>query len=321
MRLLTFIHDDIEKPGTMLRDGAILDIGLAGTAATQHGKTVREIPRSMMGIIEVGASAAIRALVDMIESADSMRRAVQDAGAVLDAKAVKLAAPVPRPSFLWCQGLAYRSHLEEMGVPVPGAPSAFAKAPSSICGSGDTILLPPSCPDMVDYEGEFAVIIGRKCHQVTPPEARDCIFGYTALNDVSARDWVAPALRPNQSRLDAVMSWETNINGKQFATFTPMGPVMTTADELTDPGDVTITTTLNGQVMQCANTSDLIFPVQDVIAYYAQWFVFMPGDIISTGTPAGVGFGRKPPVFLRAGDIIDVSISGIGTLTNRVGKN
>jgi len=214
--------------------------------------------------------------------------------------------------------LAYRTHLQEMGVPLPSEPVAFLKAPSSLCGSREPIRLPADHPEMVDFEGELAFVIGRPCHRVGADEALSYIAGYTVLNDVSARDWVKEALAAEQSRAQAVQTWDKNIRGKQFPTFTPMGPALVTADEIFDPNDLELETRVNGQVMQHANTRDLIFNVQHLLAYFSHWYAFQPGDIVSTGTPAGVGVGRKPPVFLRAGDVVEVRIAGIGALTNPV---
>jgi 2-keto-4-pentenoate hydratase/2-oxohepta-3-ene-1,7-dioic acid hydratase in catechol pathway len=172
---------------------------------------------------------------------------------------------------------------------------------------------------MIDYEGELAVVIGRPCYGVTPSEALACVAGYVAHNDISARDHVAEvkAVQVPTQMLDA---WGRNVAGKQHPTFSPMGPYLVTADEIPDPHALTLSTRVNGTTVQHVGTDDLIFRVAEYISYVAQWNSLQPGDIISTGTPGGVGVARRPPVFLAEGDEVEVEISGIGTLTNTLGS-
>ena len=216
--------------------------------------------------------------------------------------------------------MAYREHLEEMGAPIPEEPTWFVKVPSSVTGPGEPIRLPADHGEMVDWEGEFSLVIGRPCHQVGRVEAMDYVAGYTIVNDVSARDWVGPALDPEQTPLEAIMAWGKNIAGKQYPSFTPMGPALVTADEIEDPHDLRLITKVNGEVMQDAHTSDLIFRVDELIAYLSQWHALQPGDVITTGSPSGVGFARDPKVFLRDGDLVEISVTGVGTLSNPVVK-
>ena len=168
---------------------------------------------------------------------------------------------------------------------------------------------------MIDFEGEFCFVFGRVCHDVSADEAMDHVAGYTIANDVSARDWV-PEFFGADGKFDAIHAWERNIMGKQLPSFTPCGPVMTTADEIADPHDLQVTTRLNGEVMQSTKTDDLIFKLPEMISYFSKWYYFRPGDIVTTGSPAGVGFGRDPKVFMKPGDVVEVEIEGVGTLSN-----
>jgi 2-keto-4-pentenoate hydratase/2-oxohepta-3-ene-1,7-dioic acid hydratase in catechol pathway len=181
---------------------------------------------------------------------------------------------------------------------------------NAIIGPGAPIVLPPQCAAMVDLEGEFSVVFGAPCHNVGEAEAMDRVIGYTLINDVSARNWVESFQKtkdPDQNRM-----------GKQLPTFCPMGPVIATKDEIADPNDVHMVTTLNGKVMQDSNTSDLIWNIQQLIAYYSRWYRFMPGDVLTTGSPAGVGYGRTPKVFMQPGDVVTATATAVGTLSNPV---
>jgi 2-keto-4-pentenoate hydratase/2-oxohepta-3-ene-1,7-dioic acid hydratase in catechol pathway len=152
---------------------------------------------------------------------------------------------------------------------------------------------------------------------VSEGEAMSYVAGYTICNDVSARNWVGE-FNKSEDRYDAIQSWERNLMGKLLPSFTPCGPVMTTADEIKDPHNLQLSTTLNGQVMQSTSTDDQIFKIPAQIAYYSKWFKFSPGDIVTTGSPSGVGVGRKPPVFMKAGDTVEVELEGVGKLTNKL---
>lgn len=216
---------------------------------------------------------------------------------------VEVLAPVPNPRSLTCIGLNYRDHAIETGAEIPKYPVVFAKHSSSIVGTGAQIVLPEASTE-VDYEAELAVVIGRRVFQATPDEAIRAVAGYTVMNDVSARDWQA---RTSQ--------WMTS---KSFPTFGPMGPALVTADELGDGSGLRIGLRVNGETLQDSTTSQMIFGVAELISYLSQFWPVEPGDVIATGTPAGVGFTRTPPIFLRAGDEVETSIEGIGMLRNRV---
>jgi 2-keto-4-pentenoate hydratase/2-oxohepta-3-ene-1,7-dioic acid hydratase in catechol pathway len=240
--------------------------------------------------------------------ADSMDRVERwlgstPSGEVLRADKVVLSAPVPRPPKFICIGLNYRDHAEESKLPIPEVPTVFSKFTTAVTGNGHPIVLPKNSAKP-DYEAEFAVVIGRRGRHIPEDRWRDYVFGYTIVNDVSARDFQM-----------ATSQW---MIGKTFDTFAPMGPVLVTADEIEDPHNLDISLTLSGEVMQSSNTKNLIFQLPRLIAYLSSVFTLEAGDVIATGTPAGVGFARKPPRWLRPGDEVRVNIQGIGELFNPV---
>jgi 2-keto-4-pentenoate hydratase/2-oxohepta-3-ene-1,7-dioic acid hydratase in catechol pathway len=264
----------------------------------------RSLPPSLKGILEAGALARVKKLLKSRKHRTPRRRA-------------KLLPPISNPGLLLSVGMNYHEHLREMKTPVPEKPTAFTKSVASIIASGQPILLPASHPDMVDWEGEFTVVIGKSGYRIPAAKALDHVAGYTIVNDVSARDWVAPIFS-STGIMGPIHAWEHNLLGKMLPTFCPMGPCIATKDEVPDPNNVRIVTRLNGQVMQDANTDDLVFSVAKLIEYYSQFYRFLPGDCITTGSPSGVGFGRNPKVFMKAGDTIEVEVSGIGVLSNPV---
>ena len=235
----------------------------------------------------------------------------------LPAEGARLLAPIPDPGLVLSVGMNYHEHLKEMKTPVPEKPAAFTKSVASIVGSGAAIKVPPSNPGMLDWEGELSVVIGKPCHSVKAARALDYVAGYTLVNDVSARDWVAPIFKA-QGTMGPIHAWEHNLLGKMFPTFCPMGPCIATRDEIPDPARVRIRTRLNGKVMQDASTDDLVFGVAELIEYYSQFYLFKPGDVITTGSPSGVGFGRTPKVFMKPGDVVEVEVSQIGVLRNPI---
>lgn len=207
------------------------------------------------------------------------------------------------PRNVICVGLNYRSHAEEGGRELPKEPLIFAKWTNSLIGIGEPIILSGDSAE-VDYEAELAVVIGRRCRHVSASEALDYVAGYTCLNDVSARDF---------QRTDK--QW---VRAKSQDTFGPMGPYLVTKEEIPDPQALTIRCLLNGEAMQDSNTSQMIFSVRELIAYASRGMTLEPGDVISTGTPHGVGFARKPPIFLKDGDHVVVEIERVGSLSNPV---
>ena len=205
-------------------------------------------------------------------------------------------APVPRPGKILCIGLNYRDHAAESNMPIPERPVVFSKFSTCVIGPGEPVVL-PSTSQQVDYEAELAVVIGRRAKHVSADRAYHYVFGYTAFNDVSARDF---QFGDGQ--------WQ---RGKSCDTFAPMGQTIVTADAVPDPHKLPIKLTLNGKIMQESNTDQLIFGVPALIEFISQTITLEPGDVIATGTPAGVGFARKPPVFLKPGDDMQVMIEGV----------
>ncbi len=216
-------------------------------------------------------------------------------------------APV-RPTDIYGVGLNYRAHAVETGAALPEQPVIFMKPSTAVADPGSPILLPAACehgPE-VDYEAELAVVIGKTARNVPVRDALDHVLGYTCANDVSARRWQKHA---------GGGQW---VRGKSFDTFCPLGPVLVTADDIPDPQALPIRSVLNGKTMQSSTTADMIFPVAELIAFISRDTTLLPGTVILTGTPEGVGFARRPPVFLADGDTIEISIDGIGTLSNPV---
>lgn len=217
---------------------------------------------------------------------------------------VNLLSPITRPTKILCVGLNYRDHCLETGSPIPDHPVLFNKFPSSIIGPLDSIIFERSVTARVDFEFELAVVIGRTCSRATERNAFNYVFGYTVANDVSARD------------LQFIDSqW---MLGKSLDTFCPLGPVIVTRDEIEDPQDLKLRCLVNGTVCQESSTSEMIFGVAELLAYISRGITLEPGDVILTGTPAGVGFTRKPPVYLKDGDMVKAEIEGIGSLQNPV---
>lgn len=231
-------------------------------------------------------------------------RGLQDTDGAADV--ATLLTPIA-PTDIICIGLNYQKHADEGKLPTPEQPVVFMKTCSSIQHPQQPIVLPRKLASHeVDYECELVVVIGKTCHNVAKAEALDYVLGYTCGNDVSARDW---QLKWGGSQ------W---CRGKTFATFAPLGPCLTTADEIPDPNSLGIRTILNGETMQDWNTDDMIFDVPTLIEFLSGSTVLAPGTVIFTGTPHGVGAARKPPVFLQDGDTVSIEIDRIGTLTNPV---
>jgi len=249
---------------------------------------------SVRGILTLGKSASAD-LALAVRSADrDLARPVDD---------LVLGPPVPDPQKILCLGLNYREHAEESKMELPAAPILFAKFRNSLIGAGAPIIA-PAISQKVDFEGELAVVIGERCKHVPASEAHQVIAGYMALNDVSARDL---QLQTTQ--------WTA---GKAVDSFAPCGPWLVTADEVGDPQALDLTTRVNGEVMQQSNTSLMIFSIAQTLAFISSLITLDVGDIVATGTPAGVGASRTPPIFLEEGDDVEVEISEIGVLRNPV---
>ncbi|MHB1424786.1 MAG: fumarylacetoacetate hydrolase family protein [Gemmataceae bacterium] len=247
---------------------------------------------------------------DLLAGGAAMLRGAAEAAARPDAvrhpaASVKLLAPIPDPPKIICIGLNYRDHAEESGVPLPREPVLFSKFATALIGPGEAIRLPAVSRE-VDYEAELVLVVGKKGRHLKAADALSHLAGCTIGHDVSARDW--------QLKKDG-KQW---LAGKSFDTFAPIGPVLVTLDELGDPHELSIRLRLNGQTMQDSNTRQLIFRAGDLLAYISQVATLEPGDLIFTGTPSGVGFARKPQVFLKGGDVVEVEMEKIGVLRNHV---
>lgn len=316
MKLVTIDNVRDGVPGAVIRSGEIVHLGRAACADTVEAW----LPASVQKILEAGREGLdiVRRIVTRVEHASTGDLERLRATGVLTPPGTRLLAPLPAPSLVVAAGLAYRSHLAEMsGTPTPPHPTAFMKSPASVTAPGADVVAPRDAATRLDYEGELAVVFGRDCHAVGVAQALDHVAGYTVANDISARDWVRDVWEA-KTPWDARRTWEVNIMGKQFPGFTPLGPVLLTADEVPDVEGLDIETRLNGKVMQSAKVADLIFKLAETISFLSRWYRFRPGDVLLSGTPAGVGVGRKPPVFMAPGDVIEVEIGGIGVLRNTI---
>ena len=221
-------------------------------------------------------------------------------------KSIRLGAPLVRPSKIVCVGLNYAMHAKESGMDIPEEPILFFKASSAIVGPYDSIVIPKGSKK-TDWEVELAVIIGKKASYVSEIDAMDHVYGYVLHNDVSERAY----------QLEHSGQW---VKGKSCDSFAPVGPFIATSDEIKDPNNLDLWLKLNGEVMQKSNTSDFIFNIQYVVSYISQFMTLLPGDIISTGTPFGVGMGLTPPRYLKEGDVVELGIEGLGTSKQRCVK-
>ena len=315
MRLVTLLTSDREAvPGVLISD-CVLNLAACG----RHLSELAPFPSSIRAILQTGPEAldAISRLLGKIETKSELLADLEEAGAVTKLSDAKLLAPIPDPALILSCGLNYHEHLREMNTPVPATPTAFTKNAASVIGTGEPILLPKAAPDMVDWEGEFTVVIGKPCFGVRASDALSYVAGYTIVNDVSARDWVSGVFAA-KGNMPSILAWEHNILGKQYPTFCPMGPALVTADEVGDISDLKLETRLNGKVMQSTTTADLVFHVPQLIEYFSKFYKLRPGDLITTGSPSGVGYGRNPKIFMQAGDVIEVEVERVGVLRNPV---
>lgn len=261
-------------------------------ALVNEGEVARLNAPDMLTLLNGGEAALKQA-----------QETVAAGGARVPLSAVKVHAPIPRPGKIICIGLNYSDHAAETGQPIPTYPIVFAKYANTVIADGEAIVL-PKVTQQVDYEAELGFVMGKTARHVKAADALSYVAGYLPINDVSARDY--------QTR---VSQWTM---GKTFDTFAPMGPALTTADEIPNPNDLKISLTLNGETLQDSSTNKLIFNVQQLIEALTEVMTLEPGDVVSTGTPPGVGMARKPQVWLKAGDVVNVTIEGLGTLSNPV---
>lgn len=263
-------------------------------------------PRDMISVLAHG-DEWLKALSTISKSLNKELKSTASSGSlkglITSLDSVRLRAPIARPGKITCVGLNYADHAREQGIEPPSSPIFFLKSCNTICGPGDPVVLPPNS-EQPDYEAEFAVVIGKPGRRISEDKAYEHIAGYMILHDVTARDMQ-----------QGDKQW---FRGKSCDTFAPTGPWIVTKDEVPDPHNLRIALTLNGTTMQDSSTSNLIFKVPFLVSYLSQSITWETGDLISTGTPPGVGVFRKPPVFIKPGDTMSVTVEKLGTLTNPV---
>ena len=281
MKLVTFTQGGKTRIGAVLAE-EVVDFSV--------GKT--HLPLDMRGFLELGATAMDRA-----------RGACASGRGRLGLAEVTLEAPILRPPKILAVGLNYKEHIEESGVDVPEVPLIFNKQSTAVTGPYGNIHLPKVSPQL-DYEGELGIIIGHRCRRVPKEKAANVIAGYTIINDVSLRDWQFQS--------------PTLTMGKSWDTHCPMGPYLVTADEVTDPHHLDLKTWVNDELRQESNTENLIFNCFDIIEYLSTAFTLEPGDVIPTGTPSGVVLGMDDKIWLKAGDVVRISIDQLGVIENQV---
>lgn len=286
MKLVTFTHEGKTRIGVLT--------GKKGDTVVDLSVAAPNLPKNLKSFLAAGASALTKAQT----AAKS-----PPAGSTLKLKDVKLRAPILDPGKIICIGLNYRDHAAESNAAIPPHPIVFAKYANAVLDPGEAIVLPKNS-QQVDYEAEFGVVIGKRARHVSEADALQYVGGYLPFHDVSARDF---QMRTSQ--------WSM---GKTFDTFAPFGPALTTADEIADPQSLDIQLSINGEVLQKSNTSNLIFTVQQLIADLSSVMTLEPGDVIATGTPGGVGAARKPARWLKAGDVVRIEIEKLGALENPV---
>lgn len=294
MKLVTYTYDGSTRLGALLGESVV---DLAGVSPDAN------VPATLLALVQGGAAA-----LDAAQAAFRRASAEPTAGAhaphVHPLGDVTLRAPLRNPGKIICVGLNYADHCREQGVPFPQRPLLFAKFTNAVNDPDAPITWPAGSSEQVDFEAELAVVIGREARGVAEAEALDYVAGYMAANDVSARDVQF-----------ADEQWD---RGKGFDTFFPSGPFFVTADEVPDPQALAIRTRLNGETMQDSSTAEMIFPVAHIISFITRTTTLYPGDIVSTGTPNGVGVFRSPQVFLTPGDVVEVEVEGLGVLRNPV---
>jgi 2-keto-4-pentenoate hydratase/2-oxohepta-3-ene-1,7-dioic acid hydratase in catechol pathway len=282
MKLVTYSLNDKSHLG-VVRGDAVIDVN-----AASEGK----LPDNMREFLQQGEPAMALA-----------RELLEKSTTTVSLHDVTLLAPIRNPSKVVAIGLNYMDHCRETGTPPPTTPVIFTKFTTAIVGPGAAIRWDPALTSKVDYEAELAVVFGKVTRRVSKDEALDYVAGYMNANDVSAREI---------QRGDG--QW---VRGKSLDTFCPLGPSLVTADKVPDPQALNIRSTLNGQVMQESNTREMIFDIPTLIEFASRAFTLLPGDVLITGTPHGVGIGRTPPVFMKDGDVVSVEVEGLGVLTNR----
>jgi 2,4-diketo-3-deoxy-L-fuconate hydrolase len=297
MKIVTFSKPDSDSSagknyriGALGEDGQILDLTSLVSNEDLNANDLLSCFDLDRGFVETARTAILREEVSEIRDRDE----------------VEITSPVPRPGKVICIGLNYRDHAEESGMPIPASPIIFSKFPTCVIGTGCPIVI-PSGSGQTDYEAELAFVIGRRASNVRREDAMKYVLGYTNFNDISARDFQF-----------ADGQWQ---RGKSCDTFAPMGEFIATTDEIPDPQNLSIKLHLNGETLQDSSTDQMIFGVAELVEFLSRFITLEPGDVVATGTPPGVGFARKPPVFLKDGDVVEVEIEGLGVLSNPVTRS
>ncbi len=315
MRLLTFEAAGRSRLGAEWR-GYVVDLQNVSALGelVRYGvdaayEAAGAFPSDMLAYLQGGSAsrAAAREALGLLETLpqEVVERLAGNSALLYRPEQVRYLAPVPRPGKILCVGLNYRDHAAESGMAVPAEPVVFTKYSNTVIGPEQPIILPPDSAE-VDYEAELVFVIGKQARNVPKEQAMEYVAGYTCGHDVSARDY---QIKRGGGQ------WTI---GKTWDTFAPMGPVLVTVDSELDPNNLPIRCVLNGETLQNSSTSQFIFNVAEVVAYLSRVLTLEPGDVVFTGTPPGVGFARKPPVFLKDGDVAEIQIDGIGTLRNPV---
>lgn len=303
MRFVTFLANGGYRPGVVLPDGDILDVVVGSEEARRSGVALpRDVPSDLIDIIAGGEAAldACRLLLDEADRIPGARRSSGD---------VKITAPIPRPrKNVFCVGSNYRAHVSEANRAqalkdvAPEYPVFFTKPPTAVIGPGETVDFNPDISTKMDYEVELGLVIGQAGRDLSEEDSVGHIFGFTIINDVTARD-----LQRRHKQF---------LKGKGLDKTCPMGPEIVTIDELSNFQNLSISTTVNGEIRQDGNTRDMIFPIPRLLASLSEGLTLEPGDVLATGTPSGVGYAMDPPNFLKDGDTVTCEIEGIGVLSN-----
>jgi 2-keto-4-pentenoate hydratase/2-oxohepta-3-ene-1,7-dioic acid hydratase in catechol pathway len=275
MKLIRFGDFENEKPGVVLEDGTRIDVSDSFSDFNEH----------------FFVNDGLNKLSQWLKENDTKAPKI--------GSDIRLGSPVARPSKLICVGLNYSDHAAEAGMPVPKEPILFFKSTTSLCGPNDDVIIPKKSVKS-DWEVELAIVIGKKAQYVEEAGAMNYVAGYSLMNDYSEREW----------QLEREGQW---VKGKSADTFSPLGPYLVTKDEITDPHNLDLWLKVNGKKVQNGNTKTLIFNVPQVVSYISQFMTLLPGDVISTGTPPGVGMGMKPQQFLKEGDVVELGIEGLGS--------
>ncbi len=282
MKLVSFVRDGLTHIGALVGEDRVVNFSQADAG----------LPTDMLAFLKGGKATQTAA-----------QKAIDGGAKSVALSDVKLLAPIPNPGKIICIGLNYSDHAAETGQPLPKFPIIFSKYSNTVIATGDNIVL-PRVSNEVDYEAELGFVIGKSARYIKAADALDYVAGYLPINDVSARDY--------QNRTS---QWTM---GKTFDTFAPMGPALVTSDEIPNPGNLKISLTINGETLQNSNTDKLIFGIPQLIESLSEVMTLEPGDIVSTGTPPGVGMARNPKRYMKAGDVVNITIEGLGTLSNPV---